>query len=1421
MRTINGRFLLVSLGLVAIIGVGANLLHEIQVRRSAGILLEMGMRKIDESRPAQALGYMTRYVKLAPQNAQAQIDLANTLVDLGQNDAAIKWYEQALLRDASRHEARRRLVEISIATHRYSAAKAHLTEFLLPYTPEDPQVYYLLGLCHEGLGEYDDAINRLREAVGHDPKLIDAYATLATLLRDQRKNPEDADSVVEQLVAANPKSAQAFIARADYRAKYRLDGVADDVRMAVQLAPEDPDILFRSARMAIDLSVADKDREKLLSDAEQLLQKGVALEPRFAGWYLGLAQVDRSQGNLTDAVIHIEEGLVAVPNNGDLQWNFADLMIEQDKIDEGLGIVARLRDQSYPKVPLEYLVAMADARRKKYVDASERLSAIRGQMEAWPDLARQTEYWLGVCYERLGEYGLQLTAFRNAVKIDPSWVPARQWLANALARTGRVDEAITEYQELAQLTGVPGTVYRELARLLVLQELQRPQPQRNWSGVIAFLDRASKVDTDTADYVMLRAEIQAAQGDREAAGETLKQGIREFPDSVSARLALAALEQSAERWDVASRMIDATQGKFGDTEEVRLGRLRYLVQRYGIESSDRVQALEQEEFADDADSQQRWRTSLAAAYYTLGKTADARRLWQQAVKEEPDNIRLRMFLFDMALAGGDDAEMQKLLDDIGRIERSGERPLWHYGEATRLVVQARKGDLTVLPQAESLLEEVRAARATWSRIPLLQAEIDDLRGRQDKEIENFLSAIELGERSPTVIRRVVELLYRQRRYADADNVLRKFEATQLPITGELGRLAADVAFRVQDFSRAMQIAAHSIGDSDKYEDLVWMAQLDSVMGQRQAAEERFQQAIKKQPHAPDAWIAIVQHFIRNDSPDQARRAIKALSQNVDQASASFVEAICLRALSDYGGALAKFDEALQPTEVEPVVLRTAADFFLSSGMPARGEVVLNRLLSHPAASKEDAQWARRNLAIIALASPGTTHRDKALALVEQNLKLDPTSADDRRAKALCLESFGGNKNLEAGLAIIEALIQENRSTSADQLIAYRLCAALDRKADARRYLEQHTFENSDSPQNLARYIHFVLGNDELGEAQIWINRLEQLCTKGIAAGETGNPQIQQPLRQMYVLVTGFQAQLLLKRGSADAAVKQIAERIGGAAESGPTISSGDAVQLIASLGQELAKSDPSSADAFRSEAETQLRKGAVVSARQAITLVMFMAQQGRLSDAVTDWQAFFDASAADEFAIVAAAMSAQPQLDSRDLAALTDRLLALPAEQRSRTVLSGLTQLLAFQGRHVEAIATQREILAKDSEDVATINNLACYLALGGGDKNEALKLIDSAIEKAGPIAALLDSRGLILLELDRPEDAVRDLEQAIGIAPSGPMYLHLAAAEKQLHHDEQSAAAIKQAWSLGLDVETLHPLERTRFREFLKQAAL
>ena len=82
-----------------------------------------------------------------------------------------------------------------------------------------------------------------------------------------------------------------------------------------------------------------------------------------------------------------------------------------------------------------------------------------------------------------------------------------------------------------------------------------------------------------------------------------------------------------------------------------------------------------------------------------------------------------------------------------------------------------------------------------------------------------------------------------------------------------------------------------------------------------------------------------------------------------------------------------------------------------------------------------------------------------------------------------------------------------------------------------------------------------------------------------------------------------------------------------------------------------------------------------------------------------------------------------------------------------------------------KASALYREVLTKEPKNVIALNNLAYLLALQGND-GLASELIGIAIETAGPITSLLDTRAKIHFKGGRTEQAVDDLKQAISQSP-------------------------------------------------------
>ena len=117
---------------------------------------------------------------------------------------------------------------------------------------------------------------------------------------------------------------------------------------------------------------------------------------------------------------------------------------------------------------------------------------------------------------------------------------------------------------------------------------------------------------------------------------------------------------------------------------------------------------------------------------------------------------------------------------------------------------------------------------------------------------------------------------------------------------------------------------------------------------------------------------------------------------------------------------------------------------------------------------------------------------------------------------------------------------------------------------------------------------------------------------------------------------------------------------------------------------------------------------------------------------------------------------------------------------------------------------------------IAARNELAVLLSLTGkpDQQAEALQIIERAIEQAGPLHFLLDTKATVLLAMRRPRPAAALLNQAIADTPGAAKYFHLVQTHLQLNEPQEARRAYQAAVVNGLTPSKLHPLERAAAEE-------
>jgi tetratricopeptide (TPR) repeat protein len=160
---------------------------------------------------------------------------------------------------------------------------------------------------------------------------------------------------------------------------------------------------------------------------------------------------------------------------------------------------------------------------------------------------------------------------------------------------------------------------------------------------------------------------------------------------------------------------------------------------------------------------------------------------------------------------------------------------------------------------------------------------------------------------------------------------------------------------------------------------------------------------------------------------------------------------------------------------------------------------------------------------------------------------------------------------------------------------------------------------------------------------------------------------------------------------------------------------------------------------------------------------------------------------------------------------------AMKKNPQSTALMMQLADLRNLEARYNDSEKLYREVIKREPTQRAALNNLAWILAFQSGRQQEALDLVNQALDTAAPSLDMYDTRGMIYLLMGEFDKAILDFQEALN-QPSAGRYLHLAMALHASQQIEAAKDAVKKARELGLDVERLHPRERSAWESMSKE---
>ncbi len=296
---------------------------------------------------------------------------------------------------------------------------------------------------------------------------------------------------------------------------------------------------------------------------------------------------------------------------------------------------------------------------------------------------------LAECYGRVGDEEQRLDALRRVAEGDRGPDSARIELAQALAASGKLDQAVTI---LLPLAASEPEWRLDLVRLLLQKTIRQPRDQRNWQEVERYLHEAEKaLPQDGESIALLRLDMLAAQGRLEDARSRSLVGPGQGPPepAVSAR---AGPADPAARARVPRPCRSSTRPRRTWGRASTFNWLAWTTGAWRVATRPRPRWRSWRRLASRSRRPTGPRSSIGSARRRSGSASrtSARQYWRELAALQPDNLRVRLGLFDLAVAAGDHDAAASLVDEIRKIE-GDEGTTWRFAQAALLIDKVRRG----------------------------------------------------------------------------------------------------------------------------------------------------------------------------------------------------------------------------------------------------------------------------------------------------------------------------------------------------------------------------------------------------------------------------------------------------------------------------------------------------------------------------------------------------------------------------------------------------------------------------------------------------------------------------------------------------------------------------------------------------------
>lgn len=464
----------------------------------------------------QAATALEALVKAEPDKFELRAALGKLYEAANQFDKAKEVYQAIIAKEEKDSpnalNAKTRLAVVSLRAGNRDEAKKIVGE-VLTVNPRDKDALLLRGTLSLDAGDPTSAISDYRAALKDDPDSADLLRLLAKA-HLANKEPQLAKDTLKKAAGANPADIGVHGDLANiYSMEKDLDGAVGELNEALKIDPKN----HAALEGIFKIRVFQKDWEKANEIASRI-KEAYPNEP--TGFYFA-GLVDQAEKKFPESIEQFESALAVSPDAiqplSQLVKSYLALR-QQDTAEKRLQEVIERNPKNFVALNLLGELRLAA---KKYAEAQKLFESALGLNKEW-----------AILYRNLASSKIAQNDEAGAIKTMEEGIDTTKGsallvtgLASYLEKTGKLDQAIAQYEKLLKESPDAPLVANNLAMLLI--EYKDDDASRNRAKELADKLKTSQEPAflDTVGWVAYKF------GDYDRAIELLEKAIAAAPDA--------------------------------------------------------------------------------------------------------------------------------------------------------------------------------------------------------------------------------------------------------------------------------------------------------------------------------------------------------------------------------------------------------------------------------------------------------------------------------------------------------------------------------------------------------------------------------------------------------------------------------------------------------------------------------------------------------------------------------------------------------------------------------------------------------------------------------------------------------------------------------------------------------------------------